>query len=206
MLTKILTLLNIHPDSNQKWILGSMCVSCLVLTYVSPTLVKEIYSSLPAQWIAFQALFGSIVGFIIGMIWKGKIRESVIKYFIIFCITESICGCLLAYYLCFIQYNVWIYAIVSLIYTNIVCQFVGKCVMYFRTRLWNERAREVYENNISVADGICSIIGFLFALLLLPSLKLSLFLWGTCCIIDDLGWIIVYIKNKEKLKIIEENG
>ena len=75
--------------------------------------------------------------------------------------------------------------------------------MYFRTKLWNERAREIYENNISIADGMFSITGFLMAMLFLPSLKLALFLWGTGCIIDDLGWIIVYIKNKEKLKNIE---
>lgn len=197
---KFLNLLNIHPDKNQKWLLISMFVSGLLITYVNPTLTKAIISELPAQWLAIEALVSSIAALIIGMIWKGKIREKAIKWFFFLTISESLIGCMLAWYLAFIEYNVWIFAIVSLIYTTFITMFVEKCIMAFKTKLWNEKAREVYDNNSSIVYSIVCITGFTFALLMLPSLKLSLFLWGCCAILDDIGWIIVYYKNQNILK------
>ena len=72
--------------------------------------------------------------------------------------------------------------------------------MSFRSKLWNEKGREVYDNNNSVVGSIVCIIGYLTALLFLPSIKIATFLWGVGCIVDDIGWIIVYNKNKENLK------
>jgi hypothetical protein len=115
-------------------------------------------------------------------------------------ITESVCGCLLGFYLCFISWNVWIFAIASLIYTTLISTFVGKCIMAFKAKLWIEKDRELYDNNVSIVSGIVCIIGYVMALLALPTLKVSLFLWSVCCVFDDIGWIIVYNKNKNKLK------
>lgn len=71
--------------------------------------------------------------------------------------------------------------------------------MAFKAKLWIEKEREIYDNNASIVSGIVCVVGYLFAILALPSLKLSLFLWSICCIIDDIGWIIVYKINKTKL-------
>lgn len=71
--------------------------------------------------------------------------------------------------------------------------------MVFKTKLWNEEKREIYDNNASMIASLTCIIGFLFALLFMPSLELSLVLWAIACIVDDIGWIIVYIKNKKVL-------
>ena len=200
MFEKILDKLNIKPDNHQKWILLSLFISGLLITYSSPVITKAIITALPAEWIAFQSLFSSISALIIGMMWQGKIREKIIKYFFGFCIAESIIGCLLGLYLCFVNYNVWIFAIVSLIYTNLITLFVKKCIMAFKPKLWNEKAREIYDNNMDITYGICCIIGFVCALLFMPSLKVGLFLWSICCIVDDIGWIIVFNKNKILLK------
>lgn len=199
MLKKILSLINIHPDSNQKYLLISLVISGLLITYAHPTLLKVLVSELPAQWIAFQSLSMSIAGLLIGMIWKGKLRENAIKYFFYLALVESVCGCLLGLYLCFISFNVWIFAIASLIYSSLISTFVGKCIMAFKAKLWIEKDREIYDNNASIVSGIVCVVGYLFAILALPSLKLSLFLWSICCIIDDIGWIIVYKINKTKL-------
>ena len=199
MFKKILSLVNIHPDSNQKYLLISLVISGLLITYSHPTLLKVLVSELPAQWIAFQSLSMSIAGLLIGVIWQGKIREKAIKYFFYLALTESICGCLLGLYLCFISFNVWIFAIASLIYSSLISTFVGKCIMAFKAKLWVEKDREIYDNNASIVTGIVCIVGYLFAIIALPSLKVSLFLWSICCIIDDIGWIIVYKINKEKL-------
>lgn len=203
MLTKILNFLNIHADHNQKWLLWSMCVTTLLSTYIGPQLSKSVITQLPAEWIAFEALFSSVVGLFLGIIWKGKFRHNIIQYFIVFCIGECLTGFLMAMYLCFIHYNVWVLAITTLIYGNFICSLVGKCVMAFKVELWPNKEREIYDNNLSIVGGITCVVGFALALLAMPSLKTALFIWGVCCIFDDLGWIIVYLKNKECLKNIE---
>lgn len=202
ILKKILNFLNLHPDKNQQYILTSMFISGLLVTYVSPAVTKAIITELPAQWLAFEALFSSACVLFIGMIWKGCTREYAIKFFSYLAVAESVIGFLLCMYLCFIQYNVWVFAIVSLIYSSFVSIFVGKCIMVFKSQLYNEKGRENYDNNASIVASITSILGYAVALFAMPSLKLALFLWGLCCIIDDIGWIIVYQKNKNKLKTI----
>ena len=200
---KILNLINVHPDDNQRWILLSLFLSGLLITYIHPAIVKEVYSSLPAQWIAFESLASSIAGLIVGMLWKGSIRKGVTKHFLIFALTESILGCLLGLFLVFIHYDVWIFAIASLIYSAFITTFVGKCIMTFKAKLWLEKEREIYDNNNSIIGGFVCIVGFSLALFFMPSLKLALFIWSVCCIIDDIGWIIVYVKNKKDLKQID---
>lgn len=74
--------------------------------------------------------------------------------------------------------------------------------MAFKAKLWVEKEREIYDNNLSIISSIVCIIGFTVALIAMPSLKLALALWGICCILDDIGWIYVYNKNAKKLKEI----
>lgn len=200
MVKKVLSLLNIHPDKNQRLLLISTAVSGLLVTYAHPTLLKAIISELPAQWLAFESVVMALSSLFIGMLWQGKIRSSAIRYFSILAFMESFCGFLLGLYLCFIEFNVWVYAIASLIYSAIISEFITKCIMAFKAKMWVEKDREVYDNNLSIVGGIVCVVGYLFAIIALPSLKLSLFLWAICCIIDDIGWIVVYTKNKESLK------
>jgi len=197
---KILDFLNIHPDKNQIPLLISMFLAGLFGTYISPAITKAIITELPAEWLAVQSLVMSVSGLLIGMIWKGKIRGWAIKFFLWFAICESLCGCLLGLYLAFVHYNVWVFAICSLFYTTFITTFVGKCIMAFKAKLWPEKEREIFDNNKSIVASIVCIVGFGLALLLMPSLKLALILWGVCCIIDDIGWIIVYSRNSDSLK------
>ena len=53
MIKQILDKLNIKPDNNQKWILLSLFISGLLITYSSPVIAKSIITALPAEWIAF---------------------------------------------------------------------------------------------------------------------------------------------------------
>lgn len=43
------------------------------------------------------------------------------------------------------------------------------------------------------------IAGYVCALLSMPSLKVAMFIWGLCCAIDNIGWLVVYHRNKDKL-------
>lgn len=196
---KILHLLNLKLDNNQAWIVLSLLFSGFLVTYISPTIVKDIYSKLPAEWIAFESLFGSIAGLLIGILWKEKIRNYVIQHFIPFIIIETLCGVLLCLWLVLVEYNVWILAIASLLYTSFITIFVGKCIMVFKSKLWNDKKREEYDNNIAIISGIVCVVGYLCALLFLPSLETALILWGIAYLVDDIGWGIVYLKNKTEL-------
>lgn len=197
---KILSVLNLKVDKNQQWILISLFISGLLCTYAAPEFTKVVITALPAEWLAFESLFSALCGLFIGMMWKGKIRSSAIKYFIAFAVTESALGCILAMYLCFVNFNVWVMAITTLIYSSFISIFVSKCVMMFKSKLWNETGREIYDNNASIVSSIVCIVGYSFALFFMPSLEVSLFLWGVACIVDDIGWIIVYLKNKTLLQ------
>lgn len=198
-MNKILKLLNLKIDGNQKYILLSLFISGLLITYISPMFTKIVITELPAEWIAFESLFASVSVFLVSILWKGKIRDKAIKYFIIFCIIETICGFALALYLIFVEFNVWAYAIFTLIYGYFVSIFVGKCIMAFKAKLWNEEKREIYDNNSSIISSITCIAGYSLALLFMPSLEVSLVLWAIACIVDDIGWMIVYKINKNKL-------
>ena len=76
MIEKILHLLNIRPDKNQRWILMSFFLSGLLITYVNPTITKAIVSELPAEWLAVQSLVGSISGLLLGIAWHCLERKN----------------------------------------------------------------------------------------------------------------------------------
>ena len=192
--------LNLHTDRNQALILVWVFVFGLINTYIGPTITKELVSNLPAEYIAFQALASSICGFIIGVLWQGEIRKRAIMWFIPLALTESIVACSLGIYLLFIDYNVWIFAIASLLYSCLVTIFISKCIMSFRSKLWEgHNERETYDNNNSIVGGITCIVGFGLALLFLPSLKVALGLWSISCLFDNLAWCYVYYRNKTSL-------
>ena len=204
MINYLKKIFNIHPDKNQRWILISIAISTLLITYSHPKLTKVVIDALPAEWIAFESMAISIAALLVGMSWKGKIRKKAIKYFLILAIIECTCGFLLGMYLCFIDFNVWAYAVGSLLYSSLITTFVGKCLMCFKAKLWVDKEREVYDNNTSIVIGIVCIIGYLFALFAMPSKEVAIFLWGLCCIFDDIGWVIVYYKNRKELSKVGE--
>ena len=196
---KLMSLLNLQVDENQRCILLSLFVSGLMMTYISPRITKEIISELPAEFIAVQSLVSAITILLISIIWRGKLREKAIRYFMYLITAESLCGFILGFYLTFIEYDVWLFAIATLIYSSLISSFVSKCIMVFKSILWAERKREGYDNNKQVIVSITCIVGFTASIVYMPTLKFSTFMWGLCCIIDDIGWGIVYYKNRQKV-------
>lgn len=182
-----------------------MFICGLLSTYVFPVIIKDIYSQLPSSWIAFESLVGSVSGLLISVAWKNSIRQGAIKRFMGFVIAETICGVVLCAYLLFIDYNIWVLAVSQLIYTTFVTSFVGKCIMVFKSKLWNNESREHYDNNASIIAGLTCILGYSLALFFEPSIKFALSLWGIAYLVDDIGWAIVFWKNREQLTDIKED-
>ena len=97
-----------------------------------------------------------------------------------------------------IWFNVWVYAIGSLIYASAISVLLSRVIIAFKAALFKEKEREDFDNDSQLYSSISSLIGFGLALICPPSLKISLILWGIACF-DNLGWMIVYTRNKEKL-------
>ena len=196
---KILNLFNLKLDNNQKYIVVSLILCSLLCSYISPVIIKDIYTKLPSEWIAFESLVGSISGFLISIFWRDTIRRQAIKKFLVLVIGETVCGILVCAYLLLIDYNIWVLAISQLIYTTFITSFVCKCIMVFKSKLWNNKDRETYDNNIEIVSCLTSILGYLIAILAEPNIYLAIFLWGVAYLVDDIGWAIVYFKNKDLL-------
>ena len=203
LLRKTLDFFNIHPDHNQRWTLTTLFLTGLLYTYVEPVITKAWISELPAEWLAFQSLTYSVVGLVIGMIWKGRLRRWAVRWFTVLCIIESAAGFLVGMWLCFVDYNVWVLAIACLLYGTLVSEFIGKCLMTFRPKLWNEKEREVYDNNNDVVCGIYCIVGYVCALVSMPSLQVAMFMFGLTCGLDNIGWLVVYHKNRDCFREID---
>ena len=204
-MNKILNLLNLKLDNNQIYIFLSMFVCGLLITYISPVIIKDIYSKLPSSWIAFESLVGSISGLLLSIVWKNNIRRGAINRFMLLVIAESICGVVLCSYLLFVEYNIWVLAISQLVYTTFITGFIGKCIMVFQSKLWNNKSRENYDNNSSIISGITCILGYSLAMFFEPSIKFALALWGIAYLVDDIGWAIVFWKNRNMLTDIKKN-
>ena len=198
LFSRLLDLLNVHPDRNQRWTLSTLFIVGLLYTYVQPAITKAWVTELPAEWLAFQSLAYSICGLIVGMIWKGWVRRKAIRWFSLLCIIESAAGFFVGMWLCFVEYNVWVLAWACLLYGTLISEFVGKCLMTFRPKLWNEKEREVYDNNNDVVCGIYCILGYTCSLMLMPPLKVAMFVFGLTCAIDNIGWLVIYHRNRDK--------
>lgn len=199
---KIFSFFNIRLQKHQPMIALSCFLSLLLNSYYSPMLCKTAISAVPAQWLSFETIWCCGASLIVGMMWKGSFRKNAIKWFMYGAIAESVCGFCLGMYLAFVQWNVWVYAIFSLFYVSVVSLTIGRCVMAFKAKLWTEKSRETFDNTDSVIRNIALLTGSLLAIVACPSLKLALVLFGVCCVIDDIGWIYVYLKCKDELKEI----
>lgn len=192
-------LFNLKIQENQGVLLFSSATAGLIYTYTHPVIVKATISNLPEQYISIEALWFCLSGLIIGAIWKGCVREKAIKWFTYIATIESLAAFSLGCWLTFVQYNVWVFAIASALYLSIVSQFIGKCVMAFKAKLWVEKSREDFDNTSSIVTNTIAMLGFGIATLAMPSLKVAIFLWGFGCIVDDIGWIIVYRKMRKTI-------
>ena len=72
-------------------------------------------------------------------------------------------------------------------------------LMVFKSKLWNNKDREIYDNNVEIVACLTSILGYLIAIIAEPNIYFAIFLWGIAYLVDDIGWAIVYFKNKELL-------
>lgn len=191
--------LNIRLIRGSGLIYVTLLVSTVIGTYSNPVICKEIVSNLPPEYLAAESISVSISTLLIGMLWKGKTRDVVIRNFMMLAILETIASIILGYWLLFVSYNVWVMAIGSIIYVNLISIFINKCVMMFKSKLFIEKEREDFDNSSSTINSIAALLGFGLALLFMPSLKVGILCWSIACVFDDVGWMYIYFKNKKHI-------
>ena len=76
---EILNLFNLKLDNNQKYIVVSLILCGLLCSYISTVIVKDIYTKLPSEWIAFESLVGSISGFLISIFGEILLENKLLK-------------------------------------------------------------------------------------------------------------------------------
>ena len=199
-MAKVFKFFNIQLQPYQGPLALSMFFSVLLNAYFCPVLFKTAVSALPSQWLAFEGVWCCTVSLLIGMVWKGSFRKAVLRNFVWFAIIESAASFCLGMWLAFVSWNVWVYAIFSLLYVSLVSLTISRCIMVFKTKVWNEKSRELHDNTASVVRDLALILGGILAIIFCPPLKLALILWGIACVVDDIGWIFTWFKLKDKLK------
>ena len=199
-MAKVFKFFNIQLQPYQGPLALSMFFSVLLNAYFCPVLFKTAVSALPSQWLAFEGVWCCTVSLLIGMVWKGNFRKAVLRNFVWFAIIESAASFCLGMWLAFVSWNVWVYAIFSLLYVSLVSLTISRCIMVFKTKVWNEKSRELHDNTASVVRDLALILGGILAIIFCPPLKLALILWGIACVVDDIGWIFTWFKLKDKLK------
>ena len=202
MIAYIFKLLNIRLQPYQGPLALSMFISIILNAYSGPMLCKAAVTELPAQWLSLETVWCCVCSLLIGMFWKGKFRKAALDNFVAFAVVESVAGICLVAWLVIYGWNVWVYAVFSLLYISVVSMTINRCIMVFKTKIWNEKSRELYDNTASVVRDLALVIGGTCAMLFCPDLKTSLILWGVACLADDIGWIMTWLKLKDML---EEN-
>jgi uncharacterized protein YacL len=182
-------------------IIGFQFISDILICIGWPTIHKVCIELLPTRYLAFEQLAISFFLILFCSLWKkDTFREKSINIFYYLSLFELISGMVLAF-LMSIWFNVWVYAIGSLIYTSAISVLLSRIIIAFKAALFKEKDREDFDNDYQLTSSISSLIGFGFALIYPPSLTISLILWGIACL-NNLGWVIVYKRNKIKLNLI----
>ena len=197
---KVLSFLNLDFQENQAVIAASCFVSLAINSYIGPMLCKTVITALPAQWLSFETVWCCLASLALGVAWKGAFRKNAMKWFVAFAAAESLAGLSLGLWLAFAGWNVWVYAVFSLFYVSVVSFTIGKCIMAFKSKLWNEKSREKFDNTDAIVRNVGLLLGGSAAMAFCPSLKTALVLFAVACVVDDVGWITIYLKCRDRLE------
>ena len=200
MIAHIFRFFNINLQPHQALPAASYFLSLVLHSYYGPMLMKTAITELPPQWLSFETVWCCLASLAIGIMWKGGFRKAAIRNFAVLAIIESCAGFCLSIWLVFVAWNVWVYAVFALFYVSVVSLTVGRCVMVFKTKLWNEKSREAHDNTQSGIGDIALLSGGIAAIVACPSLNVALILFGISCIVDDIGWIITWFRLKDQLE------
>lgn len=172
-------------------LLGSLC---------GPTMMRALTTGISESDLATRSFVGIICGLLLNQFWVKSLRNKLLKHYMGFCWLETFLTTGLVIYLIIFGWNPIVYLWGSIIYGSFVSRVVGKLTSAYSNQLWKGRAREDRGNDKAYLSMIISLVGSGIVMMgLVPTVDQALILWGLSSFVDDLGWMIVYSRNKNFL-------
>ena len=171
-------------------------ISTLFYSASGPCINKTLMLYVSEKHIAASQLTSCLGTVIFGFLWDKK-SEKLFNYYAVFCIIEIIfevvattlvvtTSNIIAYYIL----EMIIYAVIT---RNIICG--GNLLRSLRYR---DETRAKYDNNYNIATAVASIIGSLLAIKFDLSFVAMIIIATIGNVIDDLFYIGIYYKTKER--------
>ena len=190
----------IDMDQNSQILFLFDVIGTILMTISMPVISKMFMSEVSADELGQRMLVSTICGFILEQFWVKSVRNGLLKHYMCFCWLETALTTGLIVYMLIFGWNYHVYMWGSVLYGTFISRIVGKLTSAYSNQLWQGRDREDRQNSLSYLNKVAGIAaGILLALGVVPTLEQSLIMWGITSAIDDLGWMIVYSRNKEQL-------
>lgn len=188
-------------DDNGRIVIIIEVICTLLCSCSCITLDQVIKAELPAAEFGWRMTVSAIIGIVIGHVYTDSVRAWLIKKFLGFVFWESIWTTGVAVYMIVFGFDARVFMWTSVIYGAIISRLVGRCTKAFKCELWKGRALEDLSNHSGQFGRYAALVGGLLAG---PVSELgvngALVLWAITSFLDDLGWVILYKKNEDRLK------
>ena len=193
----IKNLLNIRiADNEQRFLFITTLLMIMLGSFSGVSLCKEINTTMSQRFLAGCGITACVFSVFVNAVWKGKFRKTFIKYFAIIASIESFVAFSLSICLAF-SWNTTVFAVSRLIYQSLICNFIMKGFLVIETSLWSGENLENFKNSRNCIMDIGCILGFFLSFVFQPSTRIAVIFWGICCILDDIGWIYLFIKRRK---------
>lgn len=187
-------------DRDQKAILAVASICGLLGAFVAPTINKFIMSNISERFIAFQGIAGITGALIAECSWKAsKFSARIKKSFVALILVENLLCVGLVSYLIFVDKNVELYAIGSVVTSTLIGEYTSLAIRSFKNHLWSGDDRDRYDNNQGIVGGIVAVSGLFLAAIVIPTVDQALWIWAAETGFSGLGWVIVYRRHRSEL-------
>lgn len=193
-----------HLDKTSSILLLFAFIQSLMMALAYPAIRKVTGELLPSQYFAIEAFLQCLVGLFVCFLWNfKKFRLNSFKLFKILAWLEIIVCAVIGIY-CYFNFNIWVFAIGSLLVSCIITIYLARIINSFRVATFPDRQREFYDNNMNIITSISALIGLGIGIFFPIPLSTSILLWGFGCF-ATIGWLVIYKRNKQILSNIDKN-
>ena len=165
-----------------------------------PYIHKEVMMVASNTLIAFNQIINCISVIICGWLWN-KVSEKLFEYYPVYCVLETVLGILTTTF-AIITHNIVTYYLLdtfvfAIVTRNICCGGIKLRAIRYQT----EEKREHFDNNNNSVSSLATIIGSVIAIFLKLNFATMLCLATFGNMIDNVFYIFIFIKTKQKRKV-----
>lgn len=193
----------LHIDNTSGVLLLFAFIDYIMLALAYPAIRKVTGELLPARYFAIEGILSCACGLLVCMSWNSKkFRKFSFKIFKGLAFAEIIAFASIGISM-YLWFNIWVFAIGTLITQCIICVFMARILNSFRVAIFPDREREFYDNNMHIVSSVSYLLGLTVVAIWPIPLDVSILLWGFGCF-GDIGWLIIYRRHKSKFNRIDQ--